>query len=162
MCRTSWECVAQHLIAFMSGELPGEIDVLRHAPETIDALMELYPQGRIAWFLTYNFLFNTILGELVGAILVDAFLVLRQDAESVIVDTSERCFVCTLERSVFEMYGNGFESHTKEEHNPMVYMFYWYYIYTKTTRTAFEENLYDNMMQALHYIRVLIPLSIRT
>ena len=76
-----------------------------------------------------------------------AFVVVYQDAESVAVDTSERCFVCTLERSVFEMYGNGFEAHTKDEHNPMVYMFYWYFIYTKTTRTAFEENLYDNMIQ---------------
>ena len=68
MCRTSWECVAQHLIAFMSGELPGELDVFAHAPETIDALMELYLQGRIAWYLTYNFIFNTILGQLVLAI----------------------------------------------------------------------------------------------
>ena len=35
-------------------------------------------QARITWYLTYNFIFNTILGQLVGAILVDAFLVLRQ------------------------------------------------------------------------------------
>ena len=41
------------------------------------------------------------------------------------MDTAARCFVCTLERSVFEMYGNGFDAHTKEEHNPMAYMFYW-------------------------------------
>ena len=44
MCRTVWECVAQHLIAFMSGDLPGEPDVFEHAPDTIDALMTLYPQ----------------------------------------------------------------------------------------------------------------------
>ena len=71
--------------------------------------------------LLYNFTFQLIvlimLLNIVFGIIIDTFAQLRDEKKSTEDDIRLRCFICGIERTVFDKDGEGFDSHVKDDHN---------------------------------------------
>ena len=62
---------------------------------------------------------------------MDAYACIREIAALRDEDTSAKCLVCSLERFVCDKKCGGFETHVETDHNPLVYLFWMYYLHHK-------------------------------
>jgi len=76
-------------------------------------------------------------------IIVDTFGELRGKRKDKLVDMSEFCFVCGIDRQTFERHGNGFDIHVSKEHN------IWHYLYFIVYLTLKEPTEYTGPEQYL-------------
>jgi len=79
----------------------------------------------------------TITLHLVFGMIVDAFKDLRVEKQEHLEDQENICYICGLEKSEYERYGD-FEDHTEESHNPWNYLFYIVYLKDKFANRSNE------------------------
>lgn len=53
-------------------------------------------------------------------------LELRDKRKEIENDRTNICFICNLERYLFDKYSDGFENHTKRDHNLWNYLYFLY------------------------------------
>ena len=87
----------------------------------------------LRWVFDVSYwLFVTILLiSIVTGIIVDTFAQMRDKRSECLKLCSTRCFVCGVDRSVFEREGGGFETHIRSEHWNWSYLFLWLYLIEK-------------------------------
>ena len=66
--------------------------------------------------------------NIINGIIVDTFQALREEANAQYETKMNVCFICSLNRSVFERRGIDFDFHKEIEHNCLSYFHYLYKI----------------------------------
>ena len=97
--------------------------------------MQVPTRNLIFYRMVYTFLFyvmvTTILMNIIFGIIIDTFAELREKKEMVDEQITGRCFICGIERFVFDQLShevNGFEDHIKNHHNMWKYLFFLVYL----------------------------------
>ncbi|KAL4441627.1 hypothetical protein ABPG74_021559 [Tetrahymena malaccensis] len=81
----------------------------------------------VSWFAMINVIFiNIIFG-----VIIDTFGQLRDKKREVIEDMKNVCFICGLERYMFDKHADGFNNHIERDHQLWNYIFYMYYLSKK-------------------------------
>ncbi|RYG93810.1 hypothetical protein EON65_58385, partial [archaeon] len=81
------------------------------------------------WLLdiSYYFIVNIGMLNLIGGVIITTFGQLRENKAKRMEDTVGVCFVCNIERQVFDrasIQPNGFNTHIKLDHNMWNYLYY--------------------------------------
>eukprot|EP00004_Rigifila_ramosa_P001596 TRINITY_DN1154_c0_g1_i2.p1 TRINITY_DN1154_c0_g1~~TRINITY_DN1154_c0_g1_i2.p1 ORF type:complete len:2503 (+),score=673.94 TRINITY_DN1154_c0_g1_i2:327-7511(+) len=90
--------------------------------------------GDPQWFpvrifnVVYFFLIVSIALNILFGIIIDTFSALREELNSKIEDMNSVCFICGLERELFDRHGSGWRPHIKDEHNMWQYLFFIIYV----------------------------------
>ena len=89
------------------------------------------PKQQSRWLLTliYILAWEWVLAGIVQGQIVDAYARIREEYAALQADTCERCLVCSLERFTCDRSCGGFELHITEQHNPLMYLFFFYYLH---------------------------------
>lgn len=84
------------------------------------------------WFLVimYIVVWDWVLVSIVQGQIVDAYANIRQKTEYLELDARQRCLVCSLEKTVIDSVPetDGFHQHVTAQHNPLLYLFWMYYL----------------------------------
>jgi hypothetical protein len=78
---------------------------------------------RFFYDLSMFILINTTFMNLLFGMIIDKFAEMRDRRKSIENDMKTVCTICSLDRLVFDKIINGFENHTRSEHN------FWHYLY---------------------------------
>ena len=101
------------------------------------------------FFLNIMFfiLINTILLNIVLAILVDTFSALRQKSEFFETDSSTICFICGIQKFNFEKSGIDFETHVEKDHDVWTYVNFLIFMSAKSEKdcNGVEAEIYDKI-----------------
>ena len=83
------------------------------------------------WLLTmiYVLAWEWVLAGIVQGQIVDAYAQLRERKASLDDDTEAKCLVCSLERFICDKKCGGFEAHVENDHSPISYLFWMYYLH---------------------------------
>ncbi|RYG94048.1 hypothetical protein EON65_58040, partial [archaeon] len=76
---------------------------------------------------TYFLIVIVMILNIVFGIIIDTFSSLRADKERRLVDTTEVCFICGIDKQVFDRASDepeGFTTHIKLDHNMWNYLYY--------------------------------------
>lgn len=97
--------------------------------------------------ITFFILVNTVLLNIVLAILVDTFSGLRQKAEFFEKDNQTICFICGIEKYNFEKSKIDFEIHVREEHNVWSYVNFLIFMSEKSEKdcNGVESEIYEKI-----------------
>ena len=82
---------------------------------------------------------NITLMNIIFGIIIDTFAELRDKKFKQEEDKSKICFVCSLDRHLFDKTADGYEAHFYRDHNIWHYLFYLYHLNIK------EETEYDGI-----------------
>jgi len=104
-------------------------------------------------FYIYNVLFTLIIKivviQMVGGIIVDNFAKLRDLESDMVYDINNVCSICGNKRvdieKIYDKYGKTYIDHIKNDHAPINYVFYIYYLSKKdnTEFTGMESFVYN-------------------
>jgi hypothetical protein len=83
---------------------------------------------RLVFDLLFFILITTILMAIVYGIIVDTFSELRDERNEREFDMNNVCFICGKSRSVIELKGEGWQTHTFFTHNPFAYLYFNIYL----------------------------------
>jgi len=72
-----------------------------------------------------------ILLNIIFGIIIDTFAELRDQKRNRDFDEKNNCFICNLDRSLFEKEGKSFEHHVQVEHDLWNYLYYIVYLKSK-------------------------------
>ena len=63
------------------------------------------------------------------------------------LDTKNKCYICNIDRYVFDRYAEGFEYHIEQDHNLWNYLFYILYLKSKdpTEFTGVESYVFEQV-----------------
>eukprot|EP00659_Diplonema_papillatum_P002291 gene2291-3543_t len=89
---------------------------------------------RILFDMLYFLVLIILFLNIVFGIIIDTFAELREKREFIDDDQQSKCFVCGMERSVFDREAGaqgGFEHHYRSEHNMWTYLLFLHYIKEK-------------------------------
>ncbi len=78
------------------------------------------------WFFYFSIIL--ILLNVINSIIVDTFQALREEANAQYETKMNICFICSLNRNVFDRKGIDFDYHKEHEHNILNYFHYLYKI----------------------------------
>lgn len=96
------------------------------------------------WF--YNIMFfvfiNVIFLNVIFGIIIDTFAELRDKQSERDFAKRNKCYVCGLERGVFEHNGKNFDHHKNKEHSLWKYLYYLYYLDMKPVREYDGNEIY--------------------
>jgi hypothetical protein len=81
--------------------------------------------------ISYNLFIVVIMVAIITGIIIDTFADLRMERNAIEDDIMNKCFVCSLNREVFERARLKFQDHINIEHNKWNYLFYSMYISDK-------------------------------
>ena len=100
---------------------------LRQGGGLSDILNMSINHGR--WLLdqTYFLLVTIMLLNIIFGIIIDTFSSLRSDKEARLQDTEEFCFICGIDKQVFDRASeepDGFQTHIKLDHNMWNYLYF--------------------------------------
>eukprot|EP01059_Diplonema_ambulator_P003616 TRINITY_DN13321_c0_g1_i1.p1 TRINITY_DN13321_c0_g1~~TRINITY_DN13321_c0_g1_i1.p1 ORF type:complete len:2760 (+),score=851.69 TRINITY_DN13321_c0_g1_i1:58-8337(+) len=103
---------------------------------------------RITFDVLYFLVLIILFLNIVFGIIIDTFAELRERREFIDDDQQSKCFICGMERSVFDREAGtqgGFEHHYKNEHNMWTYLLFLHYISEKDvdSLTGQEKYVYD-------------------
>ena len=84
--------------------------------------------GEILINFTYLFIIKVIIEQIIGAIIVDKFVALRESKDKIEKDEDSVCFICGLDRNLLDREENGFECHKSEYHNRWNYFEFLMYL----------------------------------
>jgi len=135
MCKDTFQCFI--MVLYNALRQPGGVgDVLEVAPYSRSGNVTDYI-SRVFFDLTFFIMVITITLHLVFGMIVDAFKDLRVEKQEHLEDQENICYICGLEKSEYERYGD-FEDHTEESHNPWNYLFYIVYLKDKFANRSNE------------------------
>lgn len=102
---------------------------------------------RLAYDLSFFILIIVILLKLIFGIIIDTFQELRAENQMLDEDNQNRCFICGIQRDVFERQGHDFEQHIFHDHNLWHYLYFNMYLRRKdrTEYTGPEQYVADKV-----------------
>ena len=107
--------------------------------------------ARIAYDMSFFFLLIVITLNLILGIIIDTFADLRKEKQEKDDKRRNTCFICGLERRVFDAKGISFERHCKSEHHIWSYLNFIVLIETKDpTEYNGPESYVYKMMKLKH------------
>jgi len=126
-CTSIWKCSLVVLdMGLRKGDLGEAMDDIGW--DTSGASGDRY---RIFWRMLYTLAFfimvSTILMNIIFGVIIDTFAELRARKDEIDRDISGRCFICGIDRFVFDQLGeggNGFEDHITNDHNMWKYLYF--------------------------------------
>ena len=94
--------------------------------------------------------------NIVSGIIIDTFGELRDLRSAIDKDMESKCFICGIESTQFQRYGNGFDTHVREEHNMWQYVFLQQYLAEKeksefTGQESYVWSMVRYVMRALSF-----------
>jgi len=99
--------------------------------------------GRWFWELLSFIIVNILLGNMINAIIITAFGVIRKLKEVKKFDKQNICFICSLEKSVLEQkLGGSFKDHTENSHEVKSYIEFFIYLKNKREEDLDEDETY--------------------
>jgi len=84
--------------------------------------------GRFFFDMLFFIMIIIVLQNMVFGIILDTFGQLRDEKSELEEDKRNVCFICSNTSDVFQRQASGFKPHTKYEHNPWNYLFYFIYL----------------------------------
>uniref|UniRef100_A0A7S0QJ39 Ion transport domain-containing protein n=1 Tax=Cryptomonas curvata TaxID=233186 RepID=A0A7S0QJ39_9CRYP len=129
-CTSIWKCTLVILDMGVRKEDVGES--MNDLPWTLDNREGYANPNLIYYRIIYTLLFfcliTTILMNIIFGVIIDTFAELRSKKEQIDLDMSGRCFICGLDRFIFDEAGretgDGFQHHITHEHNIWKYIFF--------------------------------------
>ncbi len=88
----------------------------------------------------------TILSAIISGIVIDAFNAIRDKHSDIQEDMKNKCFICSLDNSVFDRHAEGFTKHIEVEHNMWHYLFFWLYLAIKEESEYNSQEAYISTM----------------
>jgi len=78
---------------------------------------------------------------MVNGVIITPFGQIREENDEMMEDVKNRCFICSIDRSIFQQHLLTFEDHKKNSHNIMSYIEYLVYLSNKLDRDQdFDEK----------------------
>ena len=81
-----------------------------------------YTEFFYSWI--FYFLIILIILNIVNGIIVDTFQEIRENNNTLYEEKKNTCFICQLNRTLFESNGISFDDHVRKEHNILYYFCY--------------------------------------
>ncbi|KAJ3127785.1 hypothetical protein HK098_005784 [Nowakowskiella sp. JEL0407] len=95
------------------------------------------------FFVVIVFLLNVIFG-----IIFDTFGQLREENQAIEQDLKTTCFICSIHSSEFERHAEGFEMHTRNDHNLWHYLYFFVHLKLKDpTEYTSHESYISEMLE---------------
>lgn len=88
---------------------------------------------RVIFDVTFFAFINVIFINIIFGIIIDTFAELRDQKSEVAEDMKNICFVCGLDRYVFDKNADGFDNHIERDHQVWNYLFYIYFLSKKSS-----------------------------
>ena len=122
----------------------------------LDTIGLFLPQGsmefsqeviRIIFDVAFFIIITTIGLNIVFGIIVDTFAELRDEKFAKEEDMKNVCFICGIENHKFDLKGNGFKTHVREEHNMWDYYSFFLYLDTvdQSDHSATESFVFKHL-----------------
>eukprot|EP01028_Stygiella_incarcerata_P008333 TRINITY_DN361_c0_g1_i13.p1 TRINITY_DN361_c0_g1~~TRINITY_DN361_c0_g1_i13.p1 ORF type:complete len:2119 (+),score=497.57 TRINITY_DN361_c0_g1_i13:4248-10604(+) len=114
---------------------------------------DVFPSYERKWRSLFDLVFFTvvvlILLNLLFGVIIDTFSELRQDRQAASTAWESNCFICGLDRMVFDRLPVGFKRHRDEEHCPFHYLYFIAYVVEKddTEFTGMEQYLFERIQK---------------
>jgi len=102
--------------------------------------------GRFAFDVSFFIIVLVILLNVIFGIIIDTFAALREETASIQANMSNVCFICDIERSIFDRAGQSFAVHIKTDHNMWMYLRYFVYLIVKDEADYNGVESYINVM----------------
>jgi len=97
--------------------------------------------GRWFFDLFFFIIINLMLLNMVNGVIITPFGQIREENDEMMEDVKNRCFICSIDRSIFQQHLLTFEDHKKNSHNIMSYIEYLVYLSNKLDRDQdFDEK----------------------
>jgi len=90
-----------------------------------------YTAQKYVFDITYQIFIVVIMVAIITGIIIDTFADLRSERNAIEDDISNRCFICSQGREIFERNRVKFRDHTEEHHFTWNYLFYSMYLQSK-------------------------------
>jgi len=91
--------------------------------------------NRTFWHWLYNVSWNIfitfVLVAIITGIIIDTFAELRSKQNEISDDILTRCFICSIDREIYDRHHLDFASHIRLEHNMWMYLFFRVYLKEK-------------------------------
>jgi len=91
--------------------------------------------NRTVWHWLYNVSWNIfitfVLVAIITGIIIDTFAELRSKQNEISDDILTRCFICSIDREIYDRHHLDFASHIRLEHNMWMYLFFRVYLKVK-------------------------------
>jgi len=145
-CNTMLQCYLSTLnLGLRSGGGIG--DMLMLPSFQPDVRMNYY--FRVVFDLTFFLLINIIFLNIIFGIIVDTFAEMRDQKKAMDEDVQNKCYICNLDRNIFDKSGPGFEKHIKNDHFLWNYLFFIYSIKAKdpTEFTGIESYVQQKLKE---------------
>ena len=71
---------------------------------------------RLIYDVTYFAFVTVIILNIIFGIIIDTFAGLRDEKNAMFDDMKNRCFICGLDRYLFEKNSDGFDNHIERDH----------------------------------------------
>ena len=72
--------------------------------------------ARFIFDLSFFSLISVIFLNIIMGIIIDAFGTLREEKNNMYEDMKNKCFICGMDRQIFEKEADGFENHIERDH----------------------------------------------
>ena len=128
MCNTLLQCFT--VVAALGPRSSGSVgDVLLRPTYSENLRVRYY----IRWIYDVSifFIINIICMKLIFGIIIDTFAQLRDKKYQIDYDKNNICFICGLDRYIFDKNADGFENHIKRDHNIWNYLHFMYILKRK-------------------------------
>ena len=116
MCDTFFHCF---LTIFNVGFIAGAVDF-----SNIISINDPRYWSHFIYSWSYYFFISIIMVNIINAIIVDTFQDIREKNNEKFETINNVCYICSLDRSKFELIGHNFTTHTLKEHNIRQYFRY--------------------------------------
>jgi len=100
--------------------------------------------GRIFYDITFFALVIICLLNIIFGVIIDTFGELRDQKTDTETKMKGECFICSLDQSILQRKGKGFENHVKRDHNMWQYLFYFLYLNQKSETEYTAQESYVN------------------
>ena len=91
-----------------------------------------------------------ILLNIISGVIIDTFARLREERQSVEDDIRSKCFICGIESTQFDRQAEGFETHTKQDHNLWLYIYFLHHLMKKDASEFTGQESYVHSMIQRH------------
>merc|ERR1712216_205447 len=99
---------------------------------------------RWVYDLVYFVVIMLVLRNIIFGIILQSFAQLRDTQQKKGEEMANKCFICSIERSLFDRAAAGFENHIKNDHNM------WQYLYFIVRLRLRDTSLYTGVENYVH------------
>lgn len=116
-------------------------------------IMSYESENRDRYYVRFIFdvlffsLINVIFLNIIFGTIIDTFAELRDGKKQMYEDIKNKCFICGLDRAIFDKNADGFGNHQSRDHNMWNYIFYIFYLKNKdaTEYNGIESYVSDKL-----------------